>query len=814
VTVTFTAPAGTHRIALNTYSTPEGCSEGIADTEGRWSIVSLTTEVAEEENEPPVAAFTWEVADDDPLTVAFDASGSTDDEGIVSYAWDFGGDGTGSGEAPSHTFSSGGTYDVTLTVTDAEGLTDDLTERIDVASCPSDLATLGFTPLAVRVLVAARVTLTVRVRNAVGGGVRNVRIEAQDSCGGPTYVSEPTNRDGYVTLEMSAEVPSTVVARPLLSGRFQPELRAYELDAGTEVFSASADFSTPESCFHRPVTVLGTESAESIDLYDGDVLSALGGDDAVGLADLGGDTVSCGGEGNDTFFAGVDATGVTWVDGGSGHDTVHGGAGDDLLTGGPGVDTIGGGVGADTIAGGSDADILAGGDDRDVIRGDGGRDTITGGDGSDELYGGNELDEISGEAGNDGIWGEAGNDTLTGGAGADAVAGGDGPDRISGGDGSDLINGEGESDLLLGDAGDDGLLGGEGNDVIEGGAGCDGARGEAGDDTIGGGDGADAPSELGGCSTGGLDGGFGNDTITGGSGRDQLLGRAGCDALSGDDAADTIDAGTDDDGPSGTTTACSSAGTFGGPGADTVFGGPGADRIEGGAGSDVLWGDSDAGLGATAGGPDTIDGGPGGDTIRGGDEPELPGCGMADSIDGGEGRDTIEGGDGGDTILAGDGNDTARGDDGCDKVYGGDGRDVIYGGDNPDGTLELLFGEGDMDAIFGGVGRDGIRGGEGRDTINGEADDDIIDGGVLGLRTVSLKDKEEGKVDADEVIGLLDVIFGRVNDVDSIDGGIDNGGGGDRCARRVDSSGRADSVINCETVSDPGPNVVWAELAY
>jgi len=58
---------------------------------------------------------------DPPLTVAFDASGSTDDRGITSYGWDFGDGSTGTGVAITHTYENAGVFIVTLTVTDLFG---------------------------------------------------------------------------------------------------------------------------------------------------------------------------------------------------------------------------------------------------------------------------------------------------------------------------------------------------------------------------------------------------------------------------------------------------------------------------------------------------------------------------------------------------------------------------------------------------------------------------------------------------------------------------------------------------------------------
>lgn len=68
---------------------------------------------------PPVAAFTFSCAKN--RSCSFNASTSTDVEGIVSYAWTFGDGATGSGVTPSHRYSAAGTYSVTLAVTDTAG---------------------------------------------------------------------------------------------------------------------------------------------------------------------------------------------------------------------------------------------------------------------------------------------------------------------------------------------------------------------------------------------------------------------------------------------------------------------------------------------------------------------------------------------------------------------------------------------------------------------------------------------------------------------------------------------------------------------
>ncbi|MEA1865915.1 MAG: PKD domain-containing protein [Euryarchaeota archaeon] len=65
--------------------------------------------------------------------ITFDASSSYDPDGtIVSYEWDFGNRDTGTEEVITHSYSSAGDYDVTLTVTDNDGYTASETKTVSV----------------------------------------------------------------------------------------------------------------------------------------------------------------------------------------------------------------------------------------------------------------------------------------------------------------------------------------------------------------------------------------------------------------------------------------------------------------------------------------------------------------------------------------------------------------------------------------------------------------------------------------------------------------------------------------------------------
>jgi len=98
-------------------------------------------------NQSPNASFTASPTSGvAPLEVSFDASGSYDPDGnILSYEWDFKDGNTGSGEIVNHTFSSIGSYDVRLTVTDDKGATDSATKTITVTKTTNQAPIASFT---------------------------------------------------------------------------------------------------------------------------------------------------------------------------------------------------------------------------------------------------------------------------------------------------------------------------------------------------------------------------------------------------------------------------------------------------------------------------------------------------------------------------------------------------------------------------------------------------------------------------------------------------------------------------------------------
>jgi hypothetical protein len=111
---------------------------------------SLAALAAGIHNDQPVASFTYTLGNPNTLQVSFSAAGSTCGDSPANcdvFEWEFGDGATGSGLAPTHTYSGAGTWPVTLTV-EQYGVGEASKTR-SVTTYPQDLpptisATCGF----------------------------------------------------------------------------------------------------------------------------------------------------------------------------------------------------------------------------------------------------------------------------------------------------------------------------------------------------------------------------------------------------------------------------------------------------------------------------------------------------------------------------------------------------------------------------------------------------------------------------------------------------------------------------------------------
>jgi len=101
-----------------------------------WSLsLDVTVSQTASGEVPPVADINAPSTVSVNQTIVFDASGSFDEDGvIVSYYWDFGDGENGSGISPSHVYKDPGQYNVTLVVTDNNGITYSKSIIVNIAS--------------------------------------------------------------------------------------------------------------------------------------------------------------------------------------------------------------------------------------------------------------------------------------------------------------------------------------------------------------------------------------------------------------------------------------------------------------------------------------------------------------------------------------------------------------------------------------------------------------------------------------------------------------------------------------------------------
>jgi PKD repeat protein len=108
----------------------------VTDNDGATSVAPVPTiTIAANQLPTAVANGTPDKANlKAPLVVDFSSAGTADGDGtIVSYAWDFGdGVGTSTANDPTYTYTAQGVYDVTLTVVDDKGGSDDTTITVTV----------------------------------------------------------------------------------------------------------------------------------------------------------------------------------------------------------------------------------------------------------------------------------------------------------------------------------------------------------------------------------------------------------------------------------------------------------------------------------------------------------------------------------------------------------------------------------------------------------------------------------------------------------------------------------------------------------
>ena len=159
--ITYAQPFYLIGLSDGTYSTD--CNS----TDNAGKVEPINTVAVILDNTPPVANFTWTPSVPKVGgSITFDASVSTSNGGIiVKYEWDFGDGGHATGKIVTHTYTSSGTYTVTLNITDSLGFWDIEQKQIEVLPAPPPLS-VSVRPLSASILVGQSVTFT----STVSGG--------------------------------------------------------------------------------------------------------------------------------------------------------------------------------------------------------------------------------------------------------------------------------------------------------------------------------------------------------------------------------------------------------------------------------------------------------------------------------------------------------------------------------------------------------------------------------------------------------------------------------------------------------------------
>lgn|GEM_PF-1776280 len=165
-------PIITHIYALpGTYNVTLTVGNSVNSTGSTWMLVDVL--------QLPNATFVYlPTMPHAGGTVTFDASDSTSSGTIVSYVWNFGDYNvtTTSNPITTHAYSSGGTYNVTLTITDSDGLKDSTSQILIVYSGPeSQIIVTGITTNNTWVYQGRMVNVNVTVSN-IGNSSQNVWV--------------------------------------------------------------------------------------------------------------------------------------------------------------------------------------------------------------------------------------------------------------------------------------------------------------------------------------------------------------------------------------------------------------------------------------------------------------------------------------------------------------------------------------------------------------------------------------------------------------------------------------------------------------
>ena len=125
------------------------CAQDIYGNESDPALICVTP-VTTETQAPTAVIQNSELTGVTGQALTFSGAGSADNDAIVSYTWDFGDGTTGTGVNAEHTYTQGGNYTVTLTVTDRSGNIGTATAAVTVYDTLGEDATHALLTISVK----------------------------------------------------------------------------------------------------------------------------------------------------------------------------------------------------------------------------------------------------------------------------------------------------------------------------------------------------------------------------------------------------------------------------------------------------------------------------------------------------------------------------------------------------------------------------------------------------------------------------------------------------------------------------------------
>jgi hypothetical protein len=133
--------AGIRNVDWHTYLTTVDAIEALTGYDLLARLPDKVENIVEAGIKPPIAAIDGPYTGSEGGSIAMSAAASVDPNGtVVSYAWNFGDGTTGIGPSVAHTYAQDGVYTVSVTVTDNDGLTDNIQAISSVANVPPVVA--------------------------------------------------------------------------------------------------------------------------------------------------------------------------------------------------------------------------------------------------------------------------------------------------------------------------------------------------------------------------------------------------------------------------------------------------------------------------------------------------------------------------------------------------------------------------------------------------------------------------------------------------------------------------------------------------